>query len=63
MRYDSLTEAVRLLGCFSCTVDIPASVEPYTPDPELDLHDAFGELFSHTKEERYGFEADSEFRV
>ena len=53
MRYDSLTEAVRLLGCFSGTIDIPASQEPYTFDPESDVHSAFAELFAHSKEDKY----------
>ena len=53
MRYDSLTEAVRLLGCFSGTTDIPASHEPYSSDPESDVHIAFAELFAHSKEEKY----------
>ena len=53
MRYDSLTEAVRLLGSFSGTIDIPASQEPYTSDPESDVHVAFSELFAHSKEEKY----------
>ncbi|XP_076455501.1 WD repeat and FYVE domain-containing protein 3-like isoform X2 [Babylonia areolata] len=52
VRYDSLTEAVRLLGCFSGTVDIPAAKEPHTPEPDSDLHDAYAELFSHTKEDK-----------
>ncbi|XP_070185825.1 WD repeat and FYVE domain-containing protein 3-like isoform X2 [Littorina saxatilis] len=52
VRYDSLTEAVRLLGCFSGTVDIPAHLDFFTPEPDSDLHEAFADLFSHTKEEK-----------
>ncbi|KAK7508020.1 hypothetical protein BaRGS_00000985, partial [Batillaria attramentaria] len=52
VRYDSLTEAVRLLGCFSGTVDLPAAVEDCSPEAESDLYDSFSELFAHAKEER-----------
>ncbi|KAI8741991.1 WD repeat and FYVE domain-containing protein 3 isoform X1 [Biomphalaria glabrata] len=49
VRYDSLTEAVRLLGCFSNTVDIPAASDGIVPSESLEH---FGAVFVHCKEER-----------
>ncbi|CAL1540511.1 unnamed protein product, partial [Lymnaea stagnalis] len=49
VRYDSLTEAVRLLGCFSNTVDIPAAPDSMVTSESLEH---FGAVFVHCKEEK-----------
>ncbi|XP_059163899.1 WD repeat and FYVE domain-containing protein 3-like isoform X2 [Physella acuta] len=49
VRYDSLTEAVRLLGCFSNTVDIPTASDGVVLS---DLLECFGAVFIHSKEEK-----------
>ena len=49
VRYDSLTEAVRLLGCFSNTVDIPAATDDLKPSDSLDH---FASVFCSCKEDR-----------
>ncbi|XP_041362357.1 WD repeat and FYVE domain-containing protein 3-like isoform X2 [Gigantopelta aegis] len=49
VRYDSLTEAIRLLGCFSSTMDIQPAPEDVSPSESLEH---LGEFFCHTKEER-----------
>ncbi|XP_048248442.1 WD repeat and FYVE domain-containing protein 3-like isoform X1 [Haliotis rufescens] len=49
VRYDSLTEAIRLLGCFSNTIDIQPAPEDMKPSENLDhLHD----FFCHTKDDK-----------
>ncbi|BFZ02583.1 hypothetical protein BsWGS_05621 [Bradybaena similaris] len=49
VRYDSLTEAVRLLGCFSNSVDIPAASDGLVASESLEQ---FFAIFSHCKEEK-----------
>ncbi|GFN82004.1 WD repeat and fyve domain-containing protein 3, partial [Plakobranchus ocellatus] len=49
VRYDSLTEAVRLLGCFSDTVDIPAATDGLTSSDALEH---FAAVFCSCKEDR-----------
>ena len=49
VRYDSLTEAVRLLGCFSSTVDIQPIVDGETVS---DNYQMFEEFFYSCKESR-----------
>ncbi|XP_050392525.2 WD repeat and FYVE domain-containing protein 3 [Patella vulgata] len=49
VRYDSLTEAVRLLGCFSSSIDIQTDPEAATPSENVDL---FQQLFLQSKEDK-----------
>ncbi|XP_035824115.1 WD repeat and FYVE domain-containing protein 3 isoform X2 [Aplysia californica] len=49
VRYDSLTEAVRLLGCFSNTVDIPAAVDGQVASESVEH---FVAVFSHSREDK-----------
>ncbi|ESO89055.1 hypothetical protein LOTGIDRAFT_154132 [Lottia gigantea] len=49
VRYDSLTEAVRLLGCFSTYIDIQTESEDTKPTDNTEL---FTNLFQHSKEDK-----------
>ncbi|XP_069124433.1 WD repeat and FYVE domain-containing protein 3-like isoform X2 [Argopecten irradians] len=51
VRYDSLTEAVRLLGCFSGTIDIQRSMD-FIIEDEDKITAVFEEFFVHTKENK-----------
>lgn len=47
VRYDSLTEAVRLLGCFENTLDIETDDEEVA---QAEGQEVFEEFFHHNKE-------------
>ena len=49
MRYDSLTEAVRLLGCFTAILDIQPIADSETVSDKCQM---FDEFFFHCKESR-----------
>ena len=49
MRYDSLTEAVRLLGCFTATIDIQPIVDG---ESVSDNYQMFEEFFYSCKESK-----------
>ena len=49
VRYDSLTEAVRLLGCFTSTLDIQPGEDNDTVSEKFQM---FEDFFYHCKESR-----------
>ncbi|KAL4240237.1 WD repeat and FYVE domain-containing protein 3 [Mactra antiquata] len=52
VRYDSLTEAVRLLGCFSCVSDVIALDDNYDSSTLNDGYQIFEEIFHQSKDQR-----------